>query len=127
MQFFEDVQEGLRSQSFKIQKRIKKPRAFRLGAGVSAIAAIEVAAATAAAAAVAAVRKADNQNGDDDDPEALVVKKIAKAVHICDSHVRPKAELPFVINLCCNFKRGFLRSVIILCGEHHFVHHSSVR
>ena len=61
---------------------------------VSAIAAVAHTAVSAAAAA-----EADDDNGDDYNPEALIVKKIAKAVHIYDSRVRPEAELPFIFDL----------------------------
>ena len=53
---------------------------------------------SAAAAAVSAIAEADEEYGDNYNPKALVIKKIAKAVHILFSAVRSESEpFPFII------------------------------
>lgn len=53
---------------------------------------------SAAAAAVSAIAETDEEYGDNYNPKALVIKKIAKAVHILLSAVRSESEpFPFII------------------------------
>ena len=96
MSYLEKVCRILRFQTFRIIFTKKAPD-YKVRGSRGCVSAIAAVAHTAVSAAAAA--ETDDDNGDDYNPEALIVKKIAKAVHIYDSRVRPEAELPFIFDL----------------------------